>query len=105
MLAFGWHELVRASVPAWLSAIYLGLLPSAVGFVMWGYAVARLPIATSTSLLYLVPPVAVLIAYLWLGELPVVAELIGGGIVVLGVVLGVVTISRGESIFEWLRNR
>lgn len=49
---------------------------------------------TSTSLLYLVPPVAVLIAYFWLGELPVIAELIGGAIVV----LGVVTISRGDAI-------
>jgi len=94
LLPFGWHELVSASTPAWLSAIYLGLLPSAVGFVLWGYAVARLPIATSTSLLYLVPPVAVLIAYVWLGELPVVAELIGGAVVV----LGVVTISRGDAI-------
>jgi drug/metabolite transporter (DMT)-like permease len=99
LLPFGWHELISASTPAWLSAIYLGVLPSAVGFVLWGYAVARLPIATSTSLLYLVPPVAVLIAYFWLGELPVIAELLGGAIVV----VGVVTISRGDAIVTRLR--
>ena len=62
LVPFGWHELVSASAPAWLSVIYLGILPSAVGFVLWGYAVARLPMTTSTSRLYLVPPVAVLIA-------------------------------------------
>ncbi len=55
--------------------------------------------ATSTSLLYLVPSVTVLIAYFWLGELPVVAELIGGVIVV----LGVVTISRGDVILTRLK--
>jgi len=101
LLPLGWSELINASPAAWLSAIYLGLLPSAVGFALWGYAVARLPIATSTSLLYLVPPVAVLIAFVWLGELPVVPELIGGAVVV----LGVITISRGDAIVSRLKLR
>ena len=87
LLPWGWHGLVTASASAWASAVYLGVLPSALGFVLWGYAVANLPVASSTSLLYLVPPCAVLIAFLWLGEVPYPSELLGGLVVVAGVVL------------------
>jgi drug/metabolite transporter (DMT)-like permease len=98
---FGWHQIVTANLPAWLAAVYLGLLPSALGFVLWGYAVARLPVVTSTSLLYLVPAIAVLIAFIWLGEIPVATELIGGAVVI----LGVIGISQGNRIATWLANR
>ena len=57
--------------------------------MLWGFAVGRLPVAT--SLLYLVPPVAVLVAYLWLGEIPLLSELLGG-------VVGVVTVSVGDRL-------
>ncbi len=69
------------------SAIFLGLLPSALGFVIWGYAVARLPLSISTAALYLVPPVALLVSFAWLHETPHPLELIGGAVVVAGVVL------------------
>ncbi len=70
LLPWGWDDMVSASASAWTSALYLALVPSALGFVLWGYAVSNLPMATSTSLLYLVPAVAVLIAFVWLGEVP-----------------------------------
>lgn len=98
---FGWRALSQASLGGWAAAVYLGLLPSAVGFVLWGYAVARVPVSVSTSLLYLVPPVAVLIAWLWLGELPVPVEILGG----LVVIAGVVVISQGGRILTRLRRR
>lgn len=98
---FGWSDLTDASVGGWVAAVYLGLLPSALGFVLWGYAVGRLPVAISTSLLYLVPPIAVFIAWIWLGEIPVLAELIGGLIVL----IGVVTISQGSRVLARVRRR
>lgn len=76
-----------ASTSAVLSAVYLGLFPSAVGFVVWGYAVARLSVASSTAALYLVPPVSLVIALVWLGEVPSVWALVGGTLGIIGVAL------------------
>ncbi len=99
LVPFGWQAISSASPAAWIGAVYLGLLPSAVGFVLWGYAVARLPVITSTSLLYLVPAVAVLISFIWLGELPLPIELIGGVVVI----VGVVGISQGDRVVARFR--
>lgn len=92
--AFNGDNPFQAPGGAWVSAIFLGVFPSALGFVLWGYAVARVPVAVSTSLLYLVPPVAVLIAWIWLRELPTFSELLGG----LVVIAGVVTVTQGARL-------
>lgn len=94
LLPSGLDGFLGAGTGAWIAAVYLGLLPSALGFVLWAYAVARMPVAVATSLLYLVPPVAVLIAWAWLGELPIPAELLGG----LVVITGVVVVSRAPGV-------
>lgn len=91
-LGLAWSDLRTASAGAWWAAVYLGVVPSALGFVMWGYTVARSPMATSTSLLYLVPAAAIVISYGWLGERPILAELFGG----LVVVVGVATVTLGD---------
>ncbi|MEV4256682.1 DMT family transporter [Spirillospora sp. NPDC049652] len=87
-----WHATLHAPASALASAAYLGLFPSALGFVIWAYAVARLPLAASTAALYLVPPVALVISLVWLGEVPRLVALAGGAVTVAGVVL----INRGR---------
>ncbi|GJF24605.1 DMT family transporter [Streptomyces sp. HO565] len=82
-----WQAALDVPADALASALYLGLLPSALGFVIWAYAVARLPLATSTAALYLVPPVALVISFVWLGEVPHLVELVGGAVSVAGVIL------------------
>ncbi|MFJ8007763.1 DMT family transporter [Streptomyces fagopyri] len=81
------RALAAAPPRALISVAYLGLLPSAVGFVIWGYAVARLPITVSTAALYLVPPVALVVSFVWLSETPRLLEVAGGLVIVGGVVL------------------
>jgi len=80
-------RLIEAPGSAVVAVSYLGLLPSAVGFVVWGYAVARFTVATATAALYLVPPVTLVVAFCWLGEVPRLIELVGGLISIVGVVL------------------
>jgi drug/metabolite transporter (DMT)-like permease len=80
-------RLAQVPGPAIGAAIYLGLLPSALGFVVWGYAVARFPIAISTASLYLVSPITLVVAFVWLGEVPRPIELLGGLIGIAGVIL------------------
>ncbi|MFE7114020.1 DMT family transporter [Streptomyces sp. NPDC057654] len=77
----------HAPAAALAPAVFLGLLPSALGFVIWGYAVARLPLAVSTAALYLVPPVALAVSFVWLSEAPHPLALAGGAVTVLGVFL------------------
>ncbi|WP_242705116.1 MULTISPECIES: DMT family transporter [Streptomyces] len=81
------HGFAAASTAPLLSTVFLGLFPSAVGFVVWGYAVARLSMASSTAALYLVPPVALVVAYLWLDEVPSPLALVGGVLGIAGVAL------------------
>ncbi|MEU7898621.1 DMT family transporter [Nonomuraea sp. NPDC049152] len=78
---------LAAPASALASAAFLGLLPSALGFVIWGYAVARLPLSASTAALYLVPAVALVVSFVWLGEAPHPVELIGGAVTIAGVIL------------------
>jgi drug/metabolite transporter (DMT)-like permease len=66
---------------------FLGLLPSALGFVLWGYAVSRSTMSTATAALYLVPVVAIAVSFGWLGELPTAFEIVGGLVSMAGVAI------------------
>jgi drug/metabolite transporter (DMT)-like permease len=69
------------------AVIYLGIVPGALGYVMWSYALARVNAARAGSFLYMVPPFALIIAWLWLGEVPPLMSVVGGILVLIGVIL------------------
>ena len=69
------------------AAAFLGLAPSAAGFVLWAYAMARMNVGRVTTSLYLVPAAAIVISLVWLGQIPGPVELIGGAIALAGVML------------------
>ena len=68
-----------------LGLIYLGVLPIAVAYATWGYVLSRMPAARAASYLYLIPIIATLTAWVWLGEAPGALSLFGGGLVLAGV--------------------
>ena len=68
-----------AGTAAIAAAVFLGVAPSAAGFVLWAYAMARMDVGRATLSLYLVPAAAIVISLIWLSQLPGPVELAGGG--------------------------
>ncbi len=81
------RRLPVAAPPATFAVIYLGIFPAAIAYVLWNYALARMPASLLSSFLYLSPVLASLIAWVWLGEVPTLLTLVGGAIAILGVIL------------------
>ena len=65
-----WGPGAHAGGAAIGSAVFLGLAPSAAGFVLWAYAMARTDVGRVTVSLYLVPAAAIGISLVWLGQVP-----------------------------------
>jgi drug/metabolite transporter (DMT)-like permease len=80
-------ELGRAegSSIAWM--VYLGVFPTAVGFMTWAYALSKTPAGRMGATTYLVPPLAILLGWALLGETPEPLALVGGALCLAGVVL------------------
>ncbi|HXD66436.1 MAG TPA: DMT family transporter [Solirubrobacteraceae bacterium] len=79
------RQLSHVSAPALAWTIYLGLVPTAIGFSTWAYALARTDAAKLGSTTYLVPPIAVLLGWIILGEVPPLIAVPGGILCLAGV--------------------
>ena len=67
--------------------VYLAVGPMAIGFLTWGYALARTTAGRMGSLTYLVPPIAILLGWLMLEETPPALAVAGGALCLTGVVV------------------
>jgi drug/metabolite transporter (DMT)-like permease len=78
-------EAPRAGATAIAWTIYLGAVPTALGFATWSFALQRTSAGRTASLNFLIPVVAVALGWLILGEAPPLLALAGGGLCIAGV--------------------
>jgi drug/metabolite transporter (DMT)-like permease len=76
---------------AWI--VYLGIFPTALAFTTWAFALNRTTAGRLGSTTYLVPPVAIGLAWFMLNEVPPALAFVGGALCIGGVI---VARSRGR---------
>ena len=74
-----------APVEAIVGAIWLGAIPTALGFGLWGYALKRMPAGRLGVSTYVVPPLVIVESAILLGEWPHPIAIVGGLIALAGV--------------------
>jgi drug/metabolite transporter (DMT)-like permease len=79
--------MVKAPASHHATVVYLGVLPGALAFLAWSYLLAHLTVARATPLLYLVPVLSLVIAYLVINEQPHLLSVVGGLVAIGGVAI------------------
>ena len=85
LLLYSHNVLVQIQQATWqanIAVLLLGLFPSALAYLLWGYVLKHLPLMQASNYLYCTPLVAMLIAIIFLGERPSIYVLIGGVMIV-----------------------
>jgi drug/metabolite transporter (DMT)-like permease len=74
-----------APIDAIVGAVWLGAIPTALGFGLWGYALKRMPAGRLGVSTYVVPPLVIVESAILLGEWPHPIAIVGGLIALAGV--------------------
>lgn len=76
-----------APAAATLGVVYLGLVPTALAFSTWAYALARMDAGRLGVTTYAVPPITVAMSAVLLGEFPPWLAIAGGAVCLVGVAI------------------
>lgn len=79
------QDLASAAVPEVLGVVYMGLVPTAIAFSTWGYALKRVPAGQLGVTTYVVPPLVIVAGAVFFGEIPAGPAVIGGVLCLVGV--------------------
>ncbi len=77
----------RISVGTWWSVFYAGVFAISIAYTLWYRGVRRLGNARTAGYANVVPVVALVVAWLWLGEVPSRSQLLGAAIILVGLSL------------------
>ena len=78
-------DLAAAPASSVLGMVYLGVVPTALAFSTWAYALARTPAGRLGVTTYVVPPLVVLMSWVLLDEVPTALAVAGGVVCLAGV--------------------
>jgi drug/metabolite transporter (DMT)-like permease len=81
------RELAVAPARVWWAVVYLGVVPTAIAFSTWAFALGRSDAGRLSVTTYVVPPVAIALGWLLLGEVPLPLAVVGGAVSLVGVAL------------------
>lgn len=93
-------EAAQAPIGMTLQVVYLGVIPTALAFNLWGYALRFLPAGMLSSSSLLVPAIVVVLAWLLLGEVPPPLAAAGGVLCLAGAACAI-----GPQIVRSLRTK
>lgn len=88
----------EATILALFSAGFLGLLTTALGFLLWSWCLQHVPVSRLSPVLYIIPVVSLGTAWAWLGERPTALSLCGCAVVVGGVLLATRILALGPAL-------
>jgi drug/metabolite transporter (DMT)-like permease len=80
-------DLQTSSTGTTVGLVYLGVVPTAAAFLTWAYALARTDAGRLGATTYAVPPIAILLGWIFLGEVPAPLAVVGGVISLVGVAI------------------
>jgi drug/metabolite transporter (DMT)-like permease len=76
-----------APVEGLIGMIWLGAIPTALGYTTWSYALSRMPAGQLGVSTYIVPPVTIVLSLILFAEVPALLAIVGGVIALVGVAL------------------
>lgn len=80
-------DLTEVSPGAWAGIAYAGLFSLALSYLLWYRGVKRLGNSRTAVYSNLVPVMALITAWLWLGEIPTPLQLAGAAVIIAGLTL------------------
>jgi len=81
------RDLAAAPAAPIVGVVYLGLVPTALAFSTWAYALSRTTAGKLGVTTFAVPPITILLGWLFLSEVPPMLAVVGGALSLVGVAI------------------
>src|SRR5688572_16525630 len=85
---------------AWIGVLYAGAISIGLAYLIWSYGVSQIGNTRTATYSNLVPVVALLAAWLQLGEIPTAGQVIGAAVILGGITLAQAGVRRAPEATE-----